>query len=228
MAQTRFRDPTSPGSPLLEMVHYPLFSTVNLPAAAIPRSTLFFQYAIGSLIAGSGSGVITATRFHTNMETPNFLGVPKTFTVSGVRLIVNPLNMAGGTPALADAITGAAIAELTQVTDLVRITQSCAFRFFVGPKDYINAPMFTVPGNAAVGGAASSSISNTNAASVFQNYVMLQQMGMGWNLSNFPVLIANAQSFGAELLNQWATNLTLIAQKYVTVVLDGIMGREVG
>jgi hypothetical protein len=41
------------------------------------------------------------------------------------------------------------------------------------------------------------------------------------------VLIANQQSFGAQLVCQWGTNPSLVNNRLVWVVLEGILGREV-
>ena len=221
---TRLTAPAQ-GRPQLELVHFPLYSSVALDAAAAPRTIQFFTYAIGQVVAGTGTGAIAATRFHTNMQTANFLAAPKTFTVEGVRIVV-PGAVYTASPAI-QATAGVAIAANPQGDDLQLLVGSGHFRFFVGPKDYVQSPLFAVPANTGLGGVSSTSISNTNAASVFQRRTIIHTSGRTWAMPTWPVLIANQQSFGAELLFQWATNPTVSQNRLVFCVLDGVLGREV-
>lgn len=213
------------GRAQLELVHFPLYSAAALNAAALPREVNFFNYAQGSQVSGAGTGALaSATRYHTNMETANFLAAPKTFTVFAVRLVCSQLNHAAS-PTLGDD-TLATAASHNQSDDLL-LLQTMALRFFVGPKDYVQAPGFAVPGNVGLGGIAAASVSNTNAAFAGSRLVATHTAGRVHSLEPWPVLIANQQSFGAQLLGGFTTNPTIVGQRLVFVVLEGILGREV-
>ena len=214
-----------PGRPQLELVHWPLYSALALTTSNLPRSSRFFTYAVGNTVSGTGPGAVAATQFHTNLETPNILAAPKTFTVEGVRMHFLPL-IASNSPTIADT-TGAAIASDDAFDDAMKVVNSCVIRFFVGPKDYCQSPLFSCPGNWGLGGISATNVSSTNAASVFQRRTAVHSSGRGFDMNNFPVLIANQQSFGAELLCEFATNPTLAQARYLFCVLDGILGREV-
>jgi len=222
---TRMAEPPA-GRAALELLHYPLYSAAALDAAALPRQLQFFSYRVGGTVSGAGSAAITATPFHTNLETPNFLAAPKTFTVQGVRVVMSPLSYAGGLAAIQDTALTALTAH-QQFEDLLRLTTSAALRFFVGPKDYVQAPLFACPGNAGIAGLAGVSVSDTNAAVSVARRVSAHTMGRGFDMRQWPVLLANQQSFGAELSCNWTTNPSLAVQRLVFVVLDGILGREV-
>ena len=213
------------GRAQLELVHFPLYSAAALNAAALPRELNFFNYAQGSQVSGAGTGALNAaTRFHTNMETANFLAAPKTFTVLQIRLVTSLLNHAAS-PTLGDDSLMTATSH-AQTDDLL-LMQSMALRFFVGPKDYVQAPAFAVPGNAGLGGVAAASTHSTVAAFTGSRLVALHTAGRVHDMSAWPVLIANQQSFGAQLSCQWGTNPSITGQRLVFVVLEGVLGREV-
>jgi hypothetical protein len=215
------------GRAQLELVHWPLYSAIALATATIlPRQTSFFTYALGGTVSGAGAGAIAATQFHTNLETPNFLAAPKTFTVTAVRLHMPFLQYAASPTVL--ATSGVAIASDLLADDLQLIIGSTHFRFSVGPKDYVRGPTYAIPANYGIGGVAGTSVSNTNAASVFQRRTALHTSGREFRMDTYPVLIANQQTFAAELLCEWTTNPTLAAGgRLLFCILDGIMGREV-
>jgi len=223
----RFAAPAA-GTPRLEMIHQPLYSAVAIDnAAAIPRSTFFFNYAIGNTVSGAGGGARAATLFETNLEVASFLSAPKLFTVHAVRLILSPLNYTAGAPATADGSQGTADENNDQLDDAQLIRFSCALRFFVGPKDYIKAPIFLMPENTGLGGLGVTSISSAADTLQFTNNVAVHFAGKSWTMPTYPVLIANQQNFGAELVNQWTTNPTTNDDKLLWCVLDGVLGREV-
>jgi hypothetical protein len=211
----------------LELVHFPLYSAVAFAGAApLPRDANFFNYAQGSQVSGAGTAAFSsATRLHTNMETANFLAAPKTFTVMQLRLVHGQLSYAPA-PALGDDSLIAAPTPHAQQDDLL-LLQSMALRFFVGPKDYVQVPGFLCPGNAGIGGVAAVSYNTSAAATAGIKTVALHTAGRVHDLSQWPVLIANQQSFGAQLVCQWGTNPSLVNNRLVWVVLEGILGREV-
>ena len=251
---TRMLAPAA-GRPALELCHWPLYSCAVLngnttigSATALPRQVSFFNYALGSQVSGndtSGGALANATRWHTNMETANFLAAPKTMTVTAIRVVVSQLAH-GTSPSISDASGGASATAgttLAQHAHDVRALQQYALRFFVGPKDYLQAPLYAVPSNAGVGGVAANSFqaTATTGAYQFQRTVGTHIAGRSWSLDKWPVLIANQQSFGAELLCSFDSTVPssgitgyaagnaqrLIQSRAIFVVLEGILGREV-
>jgi hypothetical protein len=227
------------GRAALELVQFPLYSAAALDAAAVPSQISFFNYALGQGVSTNLATAPQANRFHTNMETSNFLSAPKTFTVQQVRVIVAQASYASSTPNVqANTQTAAAAAATTTSSVLFNDTLalgSMAFRFFVGPKDYVNAPLWSIAANTGLGGTASVSVSSNCAVAagtetgIRSNVVSTPYYGgKSWTVRTWPILLANQQSFGAELTNQFdKTNLSLGAVRLVFVVLEGILGREV-
>lgn len=229
------------GRAALELVQFPLYSAASLDAAAVPSQISFFNYALGQTVSSNQTlNVPQANRFHTNMETSNFLSAPKTFTVQQIRIVIgqasystNPAVQANGQA----AATASALATSSTLFNDTLTLGSMAFRFFVGPKDYCNAPLWAVAGNTGLGGTASVSVANNLAVAagppqesgIRSNVVSTPYYcGKSWTIRTWPVLLANQQSFGAELTNQFTkTNLTLGAVRLVFVVLEGVLGREV-
>lgn len=212
------------GAAGLEMIHQPLFSSAALDAAALPREVLFFNYGIGATISGAGAGAIAANRFHTNMDTANFLAAPKTFTVSGVRVLVLPLAY-GASPALADDTAGTGNSDMFD--DLLLIHDSGIFEFSVGPKTYVQGPLWLLPGNVGLEGVAAVSASSTAAAAVGAQIEAFHTVGRYYAMPTYPVLISNQQNFGAKLNFLFPVNPTIVDTKLVQVFLDGLLGREV-
>lgn len=244
------------GRPALELCHWPLYSCAVIngnttigSATALPRQVSFFNYALGSQVSGndtSGGALANATRWHTNMETANFLAAPKTMTVTAIRVVISQLSHTSASPAISDASGGASAspgATFAQHAHDVLALQQYALRFFVGPKDYLQAPLYAVPSNAGVGGVAANSLqaSTSTAQYQFQRTVGTHLAGKAWSLDKWPVLIANQQSFGAELLCSFESTIPgsgidtyiegnaqrLIQSRAIFVVLEGILGREV-
>lgn len=228
------------GRAALELVQFPLYSAASLDAAAVPSQISFFNYALGQTVSSNQAVAPQANRFHTNMETSNFLSAPKTFTVQQVRLVIGQASYSTNPDVQANtqpAGTASATATSSTLFNDTLTLGSMAFRFFVGPKDYVNAPLWAVAGNTGLGGTAAVSVASNLAAAagppvesgIRSNVVSTPYYcGKSWTIRTWPVLLANQQSFGAELTNQFTkTNLTLGAVRLVFVVLEGVLGREV-
>ena len=219
------------GRAALELVQFPLYSAAafDKTTAELPNQVSFFNYALGQKVSGAGNAAAAnATRFHTNMETANFLSAPKTFTVQQVRIVVAQA-IYSTSPTVQDTTTTSATARTSDLMDDVLKLGSMAFRFYVGPKDYVGAPLWAIAGNTGLGGTASVSVSNTNTAAAGLIASTPYYCGKSWTIRTWPVLIANQQSFGAELTNSFskAAGNRLAQQRLVFCILEGVLGREV-
>lgn len=226
---TRFQLPPEasgePGGPPLEFVHWPLYSSVAFDAAALPARSELFNYLPGGQVSGAGAGATTATLLHTNMQAVRSIPRPKTFLISGIRVFVPPVAF-GSTVALADDTVGTTEENIDQLDDLRAITETMALRLRIGEITFAEAPLWMMPANLSVGGVAATSV-HANASVIWQNRVALSTAGIGYDFSTGrrPVLWAS-QNLQLELLCDWTTNPTLNDNKLLTVVLDGVMGRE--
>lgn len=214
------------GRAALELVQFPLYSAVSLAAAAVPSQISFFNYALGQNVTSSGTAAIQATRFHTNMETANFLSAPKVFTVHQIRIVVGQASY-NVSPAVEDTTPASTVSSSPLFDDLLKL-QSMAFRFAVGPKDYVQAPLWSIAANTGLGGTSSSAIASNNGTALSVNTNTPYLCGKSWSIKTWPVLIANQQSFSAELTNSFVkTDLSVSAIRLVWCVLEGVLGREV-
>lgn len=212
---------------LLELAAWPLYSAAQFDAAALPRELEVFNYTQGQRVSSNAAAPAIASQIHTNMLAIRTIPRPKTFTVFGVRVIVPPLAITTA-PALADPTSGVALENNDQVDDLQLLLATQALTFEIGEKKYLEAPLWMLPANVGPGGVAASSVSNTNAASIFQTRVALSTCGLAYhfNTGRKPV-IWNQQSIRCAFSCQWATNPSLVDSKLVYVVFDGILGREI-
>lgn len=210
----------------LEMIHQPLYSTVALDAAAIPPSTTLFTYALGATVPGAGLGAVASSLFHTNMETAGFLAAPKIHIVQSLSVHMNVLT-AGPGPGLPDPSVEAASSDHELIEDLLTLNYATSLVFRVGPKTYVRHSNPFLPSNTGIEGIAA--VTNfQQAAAAPQGLRILSGYTCGppftWPI--YPVLIASQQSFSAELQAQ-ATTEALNDPHWVTVYLDGVLGREV-
>lgn len=215
------------GRAALELVQFPLYSAAAFSTGAVPSQISFFNYALGQAVSGTGAAAASnSNRFHTNMETANFLSAPKTFTVTQVRVVVGQA-VYNTSPTVEDNTVASTVSSSVLLDDLTKL-ESMAFRFFVGPKDYAQAPLWAIAANTGIGGIIASGSESNDATAVGVNAVAPYICGKSWSIKTWPVLIANQQSFGAELTNSFVkTNLDLTAQRLVWCVLEGVLGREV-
>lgn len=216
------------GRPLQEMIHEPLHSAIALNAAALPAQVNAFNYAIGQTVSGAGPGAIPATVFHTNMDTPGLLPKPRIASVYGLRVVMNALAFAGGNPDLSDPSQINGVPNDDFFDDLRTFTYSVTLRLQVGPKNYLIAPLFLIPGNVGFGGVASFTIADGTAAATHSiSHYGGHTAGKYLGLPTYPVLLADQQSFLVEFTALWPTNPTMNDARYVWTFLDCIQGREV-
>lgn len=210
----------------LEYVSWPLYSCTTFAAgAALPRESQLFGFTIGDNVIGGVAGVV-ATLMHTNMEVPRSVPRPRTFTVTGLRILVPPLAL-GVNPALADDTVGTAPENNDQVDDLVRIAFSTHIEFKIGNKNYAEAPIWMLPSQSGLGGVATTSV-NANAGQVWQTRVALHTAGVGYRFKTGrkPVLW-HSQPFTFGVFCVWPTTPTIIDDKTLYAILDGVLGREI-
>jgi hypothetical protein len=212
-------------TPRLEMIHQPLYSAGGIDNAALPNELLLFQYAIGGTVSGAGAAAVpNANLFHTNMETAGFLAAPKVHTTTGIRVVFAQLE-AVATAVLTDPSLGTTPENTDWADDLQGMLYSGFLRFAIGPKDYVRAPLFLVPGNTGIEGV--SSMAAGFATNNFMRVNVLHNVGRYYGLPQYPTLIASQQSFVASLNWRFATNYTVLDDHLIWVILDGILGREV-
>lgn len=213
-------------TPKLEMIHQPLYSAAGIDnGAALPRTLLFFQYGIGAVVAGAGTGAVTgATFYHTNMETAGFLAAPKVFVIKGIRVIFAQLDVATAVT-FPDDTVGTTPEDTDWADDLAMMYYSGSFRIGVGPKDYVRCPLFLVPGNTGIEGVAA--VAGSWATNNFMRINFNHTVGKYYSLPDYPVLIASQQSFAAEIRWEFGTNYQTADDHLVWTVLDGVLGREV-
>ncbi len=198
---------------------------VAINAAVIPRELSFFTYTRGSTVAGAGGGAIIANAFHTNIPLPNALPRPKTFVCTGIRILVTPLDYASGAPAVEDLQGAAGLQNLDLIDDLTFLYHSTYFQMRQGEVEEVVGPSFLMPANSGIGGVSSVAVI-ANAADVQLTRLSIHTHGIGWSLKRRPVVLWNQQHFSAQLFCDWTTTPTIIQERYVFCILDGILGRE--
>jgi hypothetical protein len=228
---TRFHLPSEAagpaGGPLLEFHHHPMFSCAAYDAAAIPRQPIdLFRYLSGGTVAGAGTGAIPATGMHTNAVAIGTIPSPKTFTVTGIRVVIPPLDFTT-VGALEDDTVDTTEQNDDQVDDLTFLHQLLTVLFKIGDKEYVNHPIWMLPANTGIGGLVATSV-HANAAVSVQRRVAIHSAGVGYEFrtGRKPVLWPT-NNFQVQLGCAWGTNPTLVDHHLVYVVLDGVQGREV-
>lgn len=223
----------------LEPVHEPLFSAIVTNVNVLfPAEVTWFQYGLGGVVSGAGTGAVAARLIHTNLETPAQLAMPKLHLVTGLRVVFNTGVDAVLTNLMtASAVSGAAGAATvidSAFEDLLRVVYGTVFVFHVGTKDYFVGPTWMVPGNVGIGGVTSSSISDIGAAAdEAVNLGAFHSAGKYQALPRFPILIPSQQNFFAALrapqLTRPTTGIAADAttEHLIWCFLDGISGREV-
>lgn len=213
----------------LEFVAWPWYSSMMLlNNTAIPRRTALFGYIAGDPVPGNVAPAPVASLMHTNMVTPSAMPRPTTFTVQGLRVVMSPLGYTPN-PAVSDNTEGTANENIDQVDAFVRFLYSTFLTFDLGTKNYVEIPLHMAPAQTGVGGVAATSV-HANAAIVYQTRVALHSKGVGYTFrtGRQPVLWYS-QPFDVVISCQFATAPTIIADddKLVTVILDGVHGREI-
>jgi hypothetical protein len=214
---------------MLEPNEQPLWSSVALDAAALPREVLFFGYGIGDQVAGAGTGAVApATPWHTNMLSPRQLASPKTFEISAFSVYVHELAppQAAAAAALHDPSTAAAFENSDALDDLKQIWFSGTFLFTIaGLKPYLEIPLFMVPANVGICGF--SAIEAAEAASNFMRSETIHTTGEPYNLGPNRIFVPSQQEIDARI--QWlqTNRANLVDTNMLTVYLEGRQGREV-
>lgn len=217
------------GSAVLRPMHWPLYSCLALDKAAVPRVQGVFTYTQGQQVSGAGSASQKATRWHTNMDVPNSIPRPRTFTCFGLRASVLPLEYSPS-PALDQDTLLAAVAALKQVDDLTLLINTLALQFRIGSKVYAEGPLWMFPSNYGLSGVTATGVANTNAATSVQQRVALHSRGPVFAFGADgvrPPVLWDGQTFAMDVLCEWATAPTPLSFRLVRFTLDGIMNSEV-
>lgn len=212
----------------LEFTHYPLYSSVIIPNT-VPRENPLFGYALGDTVSGTpagGGGTIVANDLFTNMETARFLANPKMFVCQGISAFVSALNFNSGAAPSVQNTVGATGVALNQPDNLQLLWYTGLLRFFVGNKDYAQAPLFRFPANTGIEGLAALA-HDDDATGGLTFAVAAMPKGIPWTMDTYPVTIYPQQTFGASIDFKASTsNVALAFNSMATVALRGILGRE--
>ena len=216
------RDPTRVASQQrnvpakLEEIIHPLFDTEAFLANS--GTINFFARPRGQAAV---AGNIKTTR-DTNMDVAGQLPNPRVMTVTGIRVVISQIS--------SDAAAAPAITYPTMSTALAAfraIAGETIFKFFVGTKNYLTVPTVLVPGNVGVSLTGQSvAEAGVTEASDWAYTFFLQ--GDYFSLMPTRVKIPSLQGFGASVeFPRTAQNAVAAAGNKVTVILDGIQGREI-
>lgn len=183
---------------LQDVIAQPLYDTVALPMAGATKLT-FFTVPLGQGTTSFGAGAKHLG--DTNMDLAGQLPAGFAFNVQGFRLAF-PWNFPP--PDLQIAINGA------------------AFRFFVGAKEFLRVPARTIPsGNGPwVGGTQAAGATQVVATSGWPT------MQNGFAIGKKSLYLNATENFSATL--EWQGGVQAIsAQTFITIYLDGYLGRPV-
>lgn len=205
--------------PQLEEVIQPLYDTEAITAGS--GQTLFFGRPLGQA-AVSG---FPKTLRDTNLRMANALGNPQVFVATGIRVIPSQIN--GDT--LANPTAFAIPAMTSYIPTLHAIVHESVFSLTVGTKEYVSQPTVNFPG--LVGVDAIGCAQRTGSAAEAQEvdfYYSLWPDGEYHTLMPTRIRIPPLQTFSAAITFPVASKNAVIANGIkVTVVLDGVYGREV-
>ncbi len=202
----RVPSPFKPGRPaLIEPIQQPLYSS-NVIVAATPQATVpFFPVPAASATDPTRANIDIAR-----------LANPKIYVVRGYRLhVTQNVALVGG--------------DVVPVDGLIDIAEAYWFRFFVGVKEYLRAPVFWMSSGLGIwysaAGAGGEAINEFAAVASLgaphrENY---------YKISRRPIVIPPQQEFQSDLnlsLNGITTPIPG-GDRRVWVFLEGDLGREV-
>lgn len=214
---TRRTSPVRTGRAKIEPIIHPLFDTEAITAGT--GRTIFFSRPVGqAAVAG-----FTKSRRDTNLDLASALPKPRVHIVTGIRVI--PSMITGDTTA---SPTLNLNPDLTDMASTMRaIFEETVFTLEIGTKAYLQVPTNQLPGNVGL-----SLIGEANAETAASNeghwgYALF---GRGDYFSTLAarIKIPPLQSFAAKIEFPVASkNAVISGGLKVTVVLDGLLGREV-
>lgn len=185
---------------ITDSIAQPLYDTVALPAGGATKLT-FFAVPLGQGTTAFGTGAKHLG--DTNMDLAGQLPAGFAFQLNGFRLMF-PWNV----PAV-DVLLG---------------INGAAFRFFVGAKEFLRVPARTIPsGNGPFQTTNAGSTAAANVNSATSGWPSMQN---SFGIGRKALFLGAAENFQVTL--EWQGGVQAIsAQTFVTVVLDGYLGRPV-
>jgi hypothetical protein len=183
-----------------DSIAQPLYDTVPLPAAGATKLT-FFALPLGQGTTAFGTGAKHLG--DTNMDLAGQLASGFAFQLNGFRLMF-PWNI----PA----------------ADVLLAINGAAFRFFVGAKEFLRVPARTIPsGNGPFQTSNAGSTAATNVNSATSGWPSMQN---AFAIGRKPLYMIATENFSVTI--EWQGGVQAIsAQTFLTVVLDGYLGRPV-
>jgi hypothetical protein len=185
---------------LRDSIAQPLYDTVALPAAGATKLT-FFALPLGQGTTAFGTGAKHLG--DTNMDLAGQLAAGFAFQVMGFRLMF-PWNL--------------------PLADLIIAINGAAFRFFVGAKEFLRVPARTIPsGNGPFISTNAGSTATVNVAAGTSGWPSMQN---AFAVGRKPLFMIATENFSVTM--EWQGGVQAIsAQTFLTVVLDGFLGRPV-
>jgi hypothetical protein len=185
---------------LRDTIAQPLYDTVPLAAAGATKLT-FFAVPLGQGTTAFGTGAKHLG--DTNMDLAGQLAAGYAFQLQGFRFAL-PWNI--------------------PIADLILAFNGAVFRFFVGSKPFLQVPLRTVPsGNGAFVSTNAGSTATANVASGTSGWPSMQN---GFSIGRKPLILGATENFQVTL--EWQGGVQAIsAQTFITIYLDGYLGRPV-
>lgn len=220
-ASNRRASPVSRGRALLEEIIHPLYDTEAITADI--GEYVYFQRPIGQ----SGVAGFLKTHRDSNLEVAGQLPSPRVHVVTGVRAVLSQVN--GDTTG---TVTAVAKPDMTDYMGTIRaLVWESFFEFSIGSKRYIWVPLFLVPGNvgfAAIGQSQAQQGFATGATEA-QWFNSVYPRGDYFSVLPARLRIPSQQGFQAKISfpRQATGDNGAWTPLKVTILLDGIQGREV-
>lgn len=217
MTATRRRSPVRGDGAKIEPIVHPLIDTEAITANS--GTFIFFTRPVGqSAVAG-----FTKTKRDTNMELSGALPRPRVHITTGVRVVVSQIT--GDTTASPSININP---DLTDFAATLRaINDETITILEIGTKEYLKVPTCQLPGNVGMDliGEANAETATSNEAAWAWS---LFSRGDYFSTAAARIKIPLLQSFNAKIVFPvTAKNAVISGGVKVSVILDGLLGREV-
>lgn len=182
---------------ITDLITQPLWDTMQLPMAGATTLTFFLVPIGGTVTAALGGGTVKSL-VDTNMDLAGQLAAGFAFQVNGFRMMF-PWNVVS--------------------LDVGIAINAATFRFVVGQKDFLRLPARSLPSGSGVW-VPQPTANLIGATSGWPH------LGNNYGIKGKPLILSATENFSASL--NWFNGVQAIsAATFVTIVLDGYLGRPV-